>query len=118
MGGRSTSKFLNWLLAERGCLQVIELNLSFADVGRRPPSVSCDMWLSMGQLTTRQLASSEQQGRRTRESMKGRQKSFFYNLAMEVTLITFAMFPLLEASHSVLASPKVRIGGARMGPES
>lgn len=83
--------------------------LSLLAVGRRPPSVLCDMCLSTGKLTTWQLASSEQQGRRTKERMRARKKSVLYNLNLEVTSITSAMFCLLEASRYVQTTPKGRI---------
>lgn len=111
-GEGSSSKLLIWLLAGLASLQSTELRpsvLSLLAVGRRPPSVPCDMCLSTGKLTTQQLASSEQQGKRTIVRVRTRQKSVFYNLNLEVTFITFVTFYLLEASHYVKPTPKGRI---------
>lgn len=81
--------------------------LSLLAVGSRPPSFPCDMCFSIRNFITWQPASSEQQGRRTKER-RAREKSVFYSLALEVTSITSPMFYLLEASHYVQTMPTER----------
>ena len=58
--------------------------LSLLAVGSRPPSFPCDMCFSIRNFITWQPASSEQQGRRTKER-RAREKSVFYSLALKVT---------------------------------
>lgn len=108
IGNGAASKLLIWLFAGLGFLQSTELGSFFAGCWQRTPSVPCDTCFSIRKFITWQLASSEQQGRRTKERMRARKKSVFYNLGLEVTSISSPMFYLLEASHYVQTMPKDR----------